>query len=103
MAVLMSTMTQMLRGKCSNTSQFLTDSCSLNSTEHNSRSHKDSDHIFDDQNKPTHTILFKDNVYGSGDDGSRSVTAEVFVENLKREGKLENSDEIDCEDDWDLK
>ncbi|KAH0874805.1 hypothetical protein HID58_072167 [Brassica napus] len=83
MAVLVSTMTQMLRGKCSNTSQFLTDSCSLNSTEHNPRSHKDSDHIFDDQNKPTHTILVKDNVYGSGDDGSRSVTAKVFVEKSK--------------------
>ncbi|CAG7863892.1 unnamed protein product, partial [Brassica rapa] len=53
--------------------------CSLNSTEHNSRSHKDSDHIFDDQKKPTHTILFKDNVYGSSDDGSRSVKAEVFT------------------------
>ncbi|KAL0657827.1 hypothetical protein Bca4012_078412 [Brassica carinata] len=51
---------------------------SFNSTKRNSRSHKDYDHIFDDQNKPTHTILFKDNVYGSGDDDSRSVTAEVF-------------------------
>uniref|UniRef100_A0A0D3ATT0 Uncharacterized protein n=1 Tax=Brassica oleracea var. oleracea TaxID=109376 RepID=A0A0D3ATT0_BRAOL len=75
MAVVVSTITQLVCGNCSNPSQFLTGRCSFNSTEHNSRSHKDSDHIVNDQNKPTHTILFKDNAYWFDDDGSRSVTA----------------------------
>lgn len=104
----MSTMMQLVSGNCSNRS--LTGRCSLNSTEHNSRSHKDSDHIFDDQKKPTHTILFKDNVYGSSDDGSRSVKAEVFtrsdevnVENIKRKSKLENLDEINGEGNEELR
>ncbi|KAF3567720.1 hypothetical protein DY000_02012403 [Brassica cretica] len=78
MAVVVSMMTQLVSSNCSNLSYFLTGSCSLNSREHNSCSHKDTDHIFDDQNKPIHTILFKDNVYGFGDDNSRSVTVEVF-------------------------
>ncbi|WZZ31654.1 hypothetical protein YC2023_015055 [Brassica napus] len=71
------TSVQLVTGNCSYPLQLLTSSCSLNSTEHISRSRKDkdSDHIFDDQNKLTYAIPFKDNVYGFGDDGLRSITA----------------------------
>lgn len=37
------------------------------------------DHILDDHDKPTHIILSKDTVYGSGDGGSRSITMDIFA------------------------
>ncbi|KAG2280395.1 hypothetical protein Bca4012_048710 [Brassica carinata] len=71
------TSVQLVTGNCSYLLQLLTGSCSLNSTEHISRSRKDKDsgNIFDDENKLTYAIPFKDNVYGFGDDGLRSITA----------------------------
>ncbi|CAN7136655.1 unnamed protein product [Brassica rapa subsp. narinosa] len=46
----------LVTGNCSNPLQLLTCSCSLNTT---ITAATDSDHIFDDQNKPTTQFLLK--------------------------------------------